>query len=61
MEVMGILVAIGCMFICRYSESATLEKLGLFNLLCVCFQLPYKEDCNKTICAAQLTLTTEIQ
>ncbi|XP_062493286.1 integrin alpha-E isoform X3 [Pezoporus occidentalis] len=25
------------------------------------FQLPYKEDCNKTICAAQLTLTTEIQ
>ncbi|XP_065550785.1 integrin alpha-E isoform X2 [Lathamus discolor] len=25
------------------------------------FQLPYKKDCNKTICAAQLTLTTQIQ
>ncbi|NXI64673.1 ITAE protein, partial [Anseranas semipalmata] len=25
------------------------------------FQLPYKEDCNKTICTAHLTLTTQIQ
>ncbi|KAM4648303.1 integrin alpha-E isoform 4-T16 [Amazona ochrocephala] len=25
------------------------------------FQLPYKKDCNKTICAARLTLTTQIQ
>ncbi|XP_042647355.1 integrin alpha-E [Tyto alba] len=25
------------------------------------FQLPYKEDCNKTICTAHLTLTSQIQ
>ncbi|XP_052659040.1 integrin alpha-E isoform X5 [Harpia harpyja] len=25
------------------------------------FQLPYKKDCNKTICTAHLTLTTQIQ
>ncbi|XP_075373819.1 integrin alpha-E isoform X1 [Mycteria americana] len=25
------------------------------------FQLPYKKDCNKTICAAHLTLTSQIQ
>ncbi|KAM9257484.1 LOW QUALITY PROTEIN: integrin alpha-E [Cariama cristata] len=35
--------------------------LDRYQLSDMRFQLPYKEDCNKTVCTAHLTLTSQIQ